>query len=291
MRRLFQILLLVFLGIGLASPVFAIRIGLLENVKETTTAVSSAGSIYDAKTGEELLQLTPMTAYRLKSGRNSIIIKLKGKDYTLNSQNIVIKTDAPSGFVMAKNKWYRQYLRVNNKWGGMTVINEIHIELYLLGVVPAEMPSSWNIEAHKAQAIAARSYAMANMGKRSSHGYDLKDTPEDQAYGGASSETQKTNSAVMATKGQVLVNNNKIISAYYHASAGGRTTTSGKVWCKNLPYLHSVPSFDDNVPKFGHGVGMSQHGANYLANHGYNAYQILAYFYTNVKLANISNSY
>ena len=103
MKKIFQILLLVFLGVGLSSPVFAIRIGLLENVKETTTAVSSAGSIYDAKTGKELLQLTPMTAYRLKSGRNSIIIKLKGKDYSLDTQNIVIKTDSSSGFVMAKN--------------------------------------------------------------------------------------------------------------------------------------------------------------------------------------------
>ena len=291
MKKIFTLLLLIFLGLGLNSPAWAIRIGLLENAKETAIAVSTAGSIYDAETGKELLQLNPMSAYRLKSGRNSIIIKLSGKDYTLNTQNIVIKTSSPSGFVMAKKRWYRQYLRINNKRSGMTVVNEIHIELYLLGVVPAEMPSSWNIEAHKAQAIAARSYALANMGKRASHGYDLKDTPEDQAYGGASGETQKTNSAVMATKGQVLVNNNKIISAYYHASAGGKTTTSGKVWCKNLPYLHSVPSFDDDVPKFGHGVGMSQHGANYLANHGYNAYQILAYFYTNVKLANISNSY
>lgn len=291
MKKFIQLILLVVIGVFFASPAFAIRIGLLENVKETTTAVSAAGSIYDADTGKELMVLTPMTAYRLKSGRNSIVIKLKGKDYTLNTQNVVIKTDSTGGFVMAKNRWYRQHLRISNKRGGLTVVNEIHLELYLLGVVPSEMPSSWNIEAHKAQAIAARSYAIANMGKRSTRGYDLKDTPEDQAYGGASSETQKTNSAVMATKGQVLVNNNKVISAYYHASAGGQTTTSGQVWCKNLPYLHSVPSFDDNIPRHGHGVGMSQHGANYLANHGYNAYQILAYFYTNVKLANISNSY
>ena len=283
--------LVFLLGIFFSSPAFAIKIGLVENAKEVTTAVSQSGSIYDADTGKELLKLTPMSAYKLRSGRNSILIKLQGKDYSLDSNNIVIKSSSSSGFVLAKNRWYRQYLRVKNKKGGMTVINEIHLELYLLGVVPSEMPSSWNIEAHKAQAIAARSYAIANMGKRASHGYDLKDTPEDQAYGGASSETTKTNSAVISTKGQVLVNNNKVISAYYHSSAGGRTVVSGKVWCKNLPYLHSVPSFDDDVPKFGHGVGMSQHGANYLANHGYNAYQILAYFYTNVKLANISNSY
>ena len=290
-KNIFTICFVFFAGMFFSSPAFAIKIGLIENAKEVTTAVSQDGSIYDAKTGKELLKLTPMSAYKLRGGRNSIMIKLEGKDYSLGSQNIIIKSSSANGFVLAKNRWYRQYLRVENKRGGMTVINELHLELYLLGVVPSEMPSTWNIEAHKAQAIAARSYAIANMGKRANRGYDLKDTPEDQAYGGASSETQKTNSAVISTKGQVLVNNNKVISAYYHASAGGRTVMSGKVWCKNLPYLHSVPSFDDDVPKYGHGVGMSQHGANYLANHGYNAYQILAYFYTNVKLANISNSY
>jgi len=232
-----------------------------------------------------------MTAYPLKSGWNSIQIKINNKYYTLNSNNITIKTYARGGFCMAKKRWYRQNLQVINN-DGLTVINDINLELYLLGVVPSEMPSSWNIEAHKAQAIAARSYAIANRGKRSSRGYDLKDTPEDQAYGGASSETKRTNQAVIDTQGQVLVNNNKVISAYYTASAGGQTSNSGQVWCQNLPYLHSVPSFDNNVPKRGHGVGMSQHGANNLANYGYNAYQILAYFYTNVKLAKVdSNRY
>ena len=72
------------------------------------------------------------------------------------------------------------------------------------------------------------------------------------------------------------------------ASAGGMTSTS--VWGGSAPYLHSVPSFDDNVKKNGHGVGMSQHGANNLAKQGYNAYQILQYFYQNVKFAKLNNS-
>lgn len=165
------------------------------------------------------------------------------------------------------------------------------MEDYLKGVVPSEMPSGWELEALKAQAIAARSYAFANLGKRGSLGYDLKDTPEDQAYGGASAETAKTNNAVDETSGLVLTYNYKVISAFYSASAGGQTVSNGQAWGGNdLPYIRSVKSFDDNVKKNGHGIGMSQHGANNLAKKGYNAYQILQYFYKNVKFARADGS-
>ena len=175
---------------------------------------------------------------------------------------------------------------IQNKNGQLTVINNVPLDDYIKGVVPSEMPSSWDVEAHKAQAIAARSYALANLGKRARYGYDLKDTPEDQAYGGASAETAKTNSAVDDTKGIVLTYNMQVITAYYSASAGGQT--SAAAWGADLPYLRSVPSFDDNVKKNGHGIGMSQHGANNLAKQGYNAYQILQYFYKDVKFARVN---
>ena len=103
-----------------------------------------------------------------------------------------------------------------------------------MGVVPAEMPPGWNVEAHKAQAIAARSYAIANLGKRKSMGYDLKDTPQDQTYGGASAETKRTTKAVLETRGIVLTHDSKIIPAYYHASSGGKTVGSGAVWAKRF---------------------------------------------------------
>ena len=72
--------MLIVVGVFFATPAFAIRIGLIENAKEATVAVSSAGSIYDADTGKEILTLTPMSAYRLKSAKGTIAIKLKGKD-------------------------------------------------------------------------------------------------------------------------------------------------------------------------------------------------------------------
>lgn len=231
-----------------------------------------------------------MKGYELKPYRGVIAIKVDGQWKKMNASKIVIKPE-PNGFVSVKRKWYRGHFKVINDGLGLTVINDIPLEKYLQGVVPSEMPSSWEHEAHKAQAIAARSYAIANKGKRAKYGYDLKDTPEDQAYGGASAEKSNTNDAVTETAGIVLVCQGKIVPAYYSASAGGRTNTGGQVWSKDLPFLKSVPSFDEGIKKNGHGVGMSQYGANNLAKRGYNGYQILKYFYANTKFAKIRNEY
>lgn len=267
-----------------ASPCYAIKIGLQTDTDSAGIGTSVKGIIIDANTNHSVCDLEAMKGYELKPYRNLMAIQYKGKFYKVNSDNIVIKP-VGAGFVSAKGRWYRGILMVQNKNGKLTVINNVPLEDYIRGVVPSEMPSSWATEAHKAQAIAARSYALANLGKRARYGYDLKDTPEDQAYRGASAETADTNYAVDQTKGIVLTYNMKVISAYYSASAGGMTNTNS--WGNSLPYLRSVPSFDDNIKKNGHGIGMSQHGANNLAKQGYNAYQILQYFYKDVKFARV----
>lgn len=283
---LFAILLF---NIVFASPSFAIKIGLQTEVTSSAIGTSVKGTIIDANTNHTVCDLDAMKGYEIKPYHNLMAILYKGTYYKIISDNIVIKPLSP-GFVSAKGKWYRGIIMIQNKNGKLTVINNVPLEDYIKGVVPSEMPSSWATEAHKAQAIAARSYALANLGKRAKYGYDLKDTPEDQAYGGASKETPDTNYAVDETKGIVLTYNMKVINAYYSASAGGQTNVNS--WGSSLPYLRSVPSFDDNVKKNGHGVGMSQHGANNLANQGYNAYQILQYFYKDVKFARVdSKSY
>lgn len=280
------ILVIVLVAIG-TCPVFAIKIGLLTNANYANIAVSKPGLFIDGNTGKSLIPFKPMHIYTLSKRGNDIAVNINGHNYSLGSNFIRIKTSEP-GFVLTKNKWYRGSLIVYNTGSGLIVINDLDLESYLLGVVPAEMPSKWNIEAHKAQAIAARSYAIANLGKRAKYGYDLKDTPEDQAYCGTSCESKKTDYAVVQTKGQVLVYGNKVIPAYYCSSAGGYTVNAGSVWLRDLPFVNSVPSFDGFLPKNGHGVGMSQHGANIMANYGYSAYQILGYFYKNVRLYRVN---
>ncbi|CDE87894.1 spoIID/LytB domain protein [Clostridium sp. CAG:729] len=285
MKKIILLVSIFCLNLVFASPCFAIKIGLQTEVESTGVGTSVSGKIIDANTNYTICDLDAMKGYEIRPYHNLMAIRVDGEYYKIKSDNIVLKTMNP-GFVSVKGKWYRGIVMIQNKNGKLTVINNVPLEDYLKGVVPSEMPSSWATEAHKAQAIAARSYALANLGKRARYGYDLKDTPEDQAYGGASAETADTNYAVEQTKGIVLTYNMKVINAYYSASAGGQTNTNS--WGSNLPYLRSVPSFDDNVKKNGHGVGMSQHGANNLAKQGYNAYQILQYFYNDVKFARVN---
>lgn len=288
--RKFSLLSLIFLlMLFVQNPANAIKIGLQTGVDRIGVGSSNATSIIDANTNKTVVNLDAMKGYEIVPYRNTMAIRIDGKFYQIYSDNIVLKPSS-GGFISAKNKWYRGYLIIQNKNQKLTVINDVDLEDYLKGVVPSEMPSGWEFEALKAQAIAARSYALANLGKRASFGYDLKDTPEDQAYGGASAETSKTNTAVEETSGLVLTYNYKVVSAFYSASAGGQTVTAKEAWGNDVPYVRSVPSFDDNVKKNGHGIGMSQHGANNLAKQGYNAYQILNYFYKNVKFAKANGS-
>ena len=287
MRRFIFLILILVIFI---QPCFAIKIGLETDVKRTYIGASTEAEIIDCKTNKLIFIMDEMKGYEFKPHRGVIAIKVDGEYKKINSNKIVIKpTD--DGYISVKRKWYRGHFQLLNSGEGLTVVNDVPLELYLQGVVPSEMPSSWEHDAHKAQAIAARSYAIANLGKRAKHGYDLKDTPEDQAYGGATAETPQTNDAVSETSGIVLIHNGKIIPAYYSASAGGHTKDASQVWSKDLAFIKAVPSFDDGIKKNGHGVGMSQYGANNLAKKGYNAYQILKYFYANTKFAKINSEY
>jgi len=289
MRKISLLFLIFIVIFFVQNPANAIKIGLQTGVDRIGVGSSNATSLIDANTNKTIVKIDAMKGYEIVPYKNTMAIRLDGKFYQIYSDNVVLKP-ASGGFISAKSKWYRGYLIIQNKNKKLTLINEVDIEDYIKGVVPSEMPSGWELEALKAQAIAARSYALANLGKRASLGYDLKDTPEDQAYGGASAETSKTNKAVDETSGLVLTYNYKVVSAFYSASAGGQTVTAKEAWGNDVPYIRSVPSFDDNVKKNGHGIGMSQHGANNLAKQGYNAYQILNYFYKNVKFARANGS-
>ena len=135
---------------------------------------------------------------------------------------------------------YRGSIRFLYTDRGLTVINYLDLEDYLKGVVAAEMPSSWHIEALKAQAICARNYAMTNKGKFKNYGFDLDDTIQSQVYKGVTGETEATNRAVEETRGLFLTYNGKLASTFFYSSSGGHTESSKFVWGGDLPYLVGV---------------------------------------------------
>jgi len=282
-----KLLLLIFLFLVVVLPANAIKIGLQTDVNSAGIGTSVDGVIINARTNRTVAELKAMKGYQIvPRSNNKMAIKSRDGYLEIDSDRIVIKPQS-AGFVCAKRRWYRGILIIQSRNNALTVINDIDLENYLKGVIPSEMPSGWDVEAHKAQAIAARSYALANLGKRADKGYDLNDTPSDQAYGGASAEKKSTSYAVQETQGIVLTHDQKIISAFYTSSAGGQTKSASAAWGKNIPYIRSVPSYDSSTGVRGHGVGMSQHGANNLAKKGYNAYQILKYFYKDVSFARL----
>jgi stage II sporulation protein D len=131
----------------------------------------------------------------------------------------------------------------------VSAVNIVELEAYLLGVVPREMgrrPAS-EIEALKAQAVAARTYAIGNLGGRERLGFDFHATVMDQVYGGMADEDSITNRSVAETRGQILTYGGRPILAYYASTCGGRTAAieDSWPWRAPLPYLRSV---SDRVP-------------------------------------------
>ena len=141
---------------------------------------------------------------------------------------------------------YRGQLQVNVTGGKLQVINVVPLEAYLYGVVPREMPSHWAPEALKAQAIVARSYALA---VRKTGAFDLYPDVRSQVYGGIRAEKPTTNAAIDATAGQVLLYEGRVATTFFFSTSGGRTATPADAWggSQTIPYLVSVPDPYDSI--------------------------------------------
>jgi stage II sporulation protein D len=142
--------------------------------------------------------------------------------------------------VRMNGKAYRGKIEVFvNSRGSLTVVNVVPLEDYLLGVVPSEL-SLPSLEAQKAQAVAARTYAVANANGFGNQGFDLLPTIRSQVYGGVSAETSMGTQAVMQTRGIVATYKGKPINALYTSTCGGRTENSENIFDFNEPYLRGV---------------------------------------------------
>ena len=133
---------------------------------------------------------------------------------------------------------YRGKLIGRNVGGSLYAINKVRMEDYVKGVIPNESPSSWPQPALRAQAVAARSYALAT--RLNGNGYDLYDDTRSQVYNGKSSETASTNRATEATSGEVIKAGGGIATAYFFSTSGGQTENSEFVFSEPRSYLKAV---------------------------------------------------
>ena len=166
--------------------------------------------------------------------------------YDFRANNLALARLDPDQSIQYGGKEYRGRLRFRLEGSRIRVINELPLETYLRGVVPAEMgPRVFpELEALKAQAVAARTYAMKNMGQFGRKGYDICDGPACQAYGGKSAEDPLSDEAVKATEGLVLYHKGTLIDALYTSTCGGFTDDVENVFPgRKDPYLRSQSSY------------------------------------------------
>ncbi len=147
--------------------------------------------------------------------------------------------------------YYRGCVEVDFTPVALNVINIIGVEDYLRGVVATEMKGGYPLEALKAQAIAARTYAERGRGKMKSLGFDMDDTVRFQAYGGLKAEETIVNKAIDATSGMVLMYKNQLADTVFSGNCGGWTESSDCIWGNNIPYLQSVSDmiFEKNADR------------------------------------------
>ncbi|MEX0907243.1 MAG: SpoIID/LytB domain-containing protein [Gemmatimonadota bacterium] len=156
---------------------------------------------------------------------------------------------APGGLVIDGRQYRGEALIMPRGAGRVTAANVVDLEAYLLGVVPREIgrrPAS-EIEAIKAQAVAARTYAIGNLGGRDRLGFDFYATVMDQVYGGVQDEDSIVSRGVRETRGEIMTHSGTPILAYYSSTCGGQTAAIEDSWPARapLPYLRSV---SDRVP-------------------------------------------
>ncbi|MEH1888615.1 MAG: SpoIID/LytB domain-containing protein [Nostoc sp.] len=234
----------VLLWIALVAPAQAsviLRVAIERGVNQVKVGSSTIGIVKDS-TGRTLGQLPAMSAYYAQTIPGGVALdKWQSGLFWIEPTG--------KGFVYIGDRWYRGRTLVVPTEKGLTAVNWVDDQEYLYSVLGGEMDASWPQEALKAQAIAARTYALYEREKqRNNPIYDLGNTPDRwQIYKGVISEAPATYAAVDSTLGQVLTYKNRIILSVFHACSGGHTENVEDVWGSNEPYLRAVQDYDQNI--------------------------------------------
>jgi stage II sporulation protein D len=222
-----------------------LRVAIEQNVPKVNVGASVNAKVLDGSRRPlgEIQGMNGFTAEFMKGGGISLDRWRAGA--------IWIEPKDKNGVVWIGNNWYRGRVYVVPTGKGLTAVNYVDLEQYLFSVLGSEMSARWPLEALKAQAVAARSYALHERQYASNGVFDLGNTQGWQVYQGISKEAVSTQQAVLSTSGQVLTHNGNIINAVFHSSAGGCTENVEDVWTRPLPYLRSVQNrFDEGQPNY-----------------------------------------
>ena len=241
--------LLIFTNIVLAAEKQPIlRVGIFLDQTETSISGDGTFKIYNLKSNVLVSEERNRVVKLLPHDKG---IEILGKG-VYSGPIEIIPVGNTKIIVMFNGQKYRYRgnieVAIDKEHRKLNVINIIGMEEYLYGVLKKEISPSWPSEALKAQAVAARTFAIFNMNKYIDKGYNICASTNSQAYGGVNHEDPLTNKAVDETRGIIMVYKGEPINAVYHSDSGGYTENSENVWGSFLPYLRSVKSkFEEKV--------------------------------------------
>jgi stage II sporulation protein D len=227
----------------------SVRVGIKIDTAVVTLAASTTAEIVD-RDGKNVGHASPNERWTFTAASDGSIGMSTQAGQSMGSlQSPVSFRPSADGFVTIGDKVYRGDVVIRAAGPGrVTAINVLEMEQYLLGVVPFEigrLPAA-EIEAIKAQAIAARTYAIGNMNSRGALGFDFYATVADQVYGGTSGEDSVVSRAVRETAGEIITHNGQPILAYYSSTCAGHTADVDESWPwrPGQAYLKGKPDTD-----------------------------------------------
>src|SRR5439155_4832994 len=214
-----------------AAPAKSIRVRLADKKKQLTISSDAPLTVRDGTGAKHAVPAGPLV---LKSAK-------------LEWPTPLTLTPA-RGSYLTLGRPYRGTILVDLVDGKLRAIDIVGLEQYLWGVVPAEMPSSWAPEALKAQAVAARSYALATRAVGAP--FDVYPDTRSQMYLGVTGESPSATADVNATKGKVLLYGGKVATTFFYSTSGGQTESSADWTGTPIPYLVSVPDPYDTLSPY-----------------------------------------
>ncbi len=213
-----------------------IRVAIVQNARQLTLSIKGRYEIVSPHTNEVLIKGNSLRRAKVLPVRSGV----KLNKYPFKIYAIKIKPERKAAIFLNRYRLRGDLELIRQKNGTLLAVNEIDIEDYLCGVLREEVSPHWPIAALKAQAVAARTFALYQNSVNRDKDYALDNTIYSQVYGGVKQETWRTNRAVRQTAGEVLTYNEKIFPAFFHATCGGHTEDASELWDINIPPLKGV---------------------------------------------------